>query len=114
MEVLMSINERLFYLLDNCNISQKEFSNLTGIPSQTISGWKNRKTDPPSSLIPVIANFFGVSCDFILTGSLYENSSNSNKEFHDLIYTFSLLSESDKREILEFMKLKIRLSSNIT
>ena len=65
----MSINERFFNLLDERNITQKEFSQKTGIPTQTVSGWKKRKTDPPASLISSIADFFNVSCDYILTGS---------------------------------------------
>ena len=69
----MSINERLFFLLDTKEISQAELSSATGIPSQTISGWKNRKTDPPAYLIPVIADFLKVSCDFLLKGDSCEN-----------------------------------------
>lgn len=84
----MSINERFFNLLDERNITQKEFSQKTGIPTQTVSGWKNRKTDPPAALISSIADFFNVSCDYILTGSDsycssssdYSNLLNENKE----------------------------------
>ena len=46
----MTINERFFKLLDEKKVSQKDFCEATGIPKQTVSGWKNRKTDPPASL----------------------------------------------------------------
>ena len=45
----MTINERFFKLLDEKKVSQKDFCEATGIPKQTVSGWKNRKTDPPAS-----------------------------------------------------------------
>ena len=40
----MTINERFFKLLDEKKVSQKDFCEATGIPKQTVSGWKNRKT----------------------------------------------------------------------
>ena len=64
----MTINERFFKLLDEKKVSQKDFCEATGIPKQTVSGWKNRKTDPPASLIPTIAAYFGITSDFLLTG----------------------------------------------
>ena len=57
----MTINERFFKLLDEKKVSQKDFCEATGIPKQTVSGWKNRKTDPPASLIPTIAAYFGIT-----------------------------------------------------
>lgn len=44
----MTINERFFKLLDEKKVSQKDFCESTGIPKQTVSGWKSRKTDPPA------------------------------------------------------------------
>ena len=64
----MTINERFFKLLDEKKVSQKDFCESTGIPKQTVSGWKSRKTDPPASLIPTISAYFGVTSDFLLTG----------------------------------------------
>lgn len=100
----MSINERFFNLLDEKNITQKEFSQKTGIPTQTISGWKNRKTDPPAALISSIADFFHVSCDYILTGS--DSYCMNSSAYSNL---FLSLSDDDQEEIMEIMKLKIRL-----
>ena len=36
----MTINERFFKLLDEKKVSQKDFCESTGIPKQTVSGWK--------------------------------------------------------------------------
>ena len=50
----MTINERFFKLLDEKKVSQKDFCEATGIPKLTFSGWINRKSDQPASLIPTI------------------------------------------------------------
>lgn len=49
-------------------VTQKEFCQTTGIPKQTVSGWKNRKTNPPASLIITIADYFGVTAGYMLIG----------------------------------------------
>ena len=66
----MTINERFFKLLDEKKVSQKDFCEATGIPKQTVSGWKNRKTDPPASLIPTIAASLGSHLTFCLPGKM--------------------------------------------
>lgn len=64
----MTINERFFELLNQSSDSQKKFCEDTGIPQSTLSAWKKRKTDPPAELIFTIANYLGVSVEYLLTG----------------------------------------------
>ncbi len=98
----MTINERFFALLDEMGVSQKEFCQSTGIPKQTISGWKSRKTDPPASLIITIANYFGVTAGYILTGEEPKYPDNSREEFStkQLLAYYNSLSEVEKNIIL--------------
>ena len=84
----MTINERFFKLLDEKKVSQKDFCEATGIPKQTVSGWKNRKTDPPASLIPTIAAYFGITSDFLLTGKDECNQADLD-HFFMLLYILS-------------------------
>lgn len=98
----MTINERFFKLLDEKKVSQKDFCEATGIPKQTVSGWKNRKTDPPASLIPTIAAYFGITSDFLLTG---KECNQADLELNDtstqqLLKYFSSLSEVEKNIVL--------------
>ena len=93
----MTINERFFKLLDEKKVSQKDFCEATGIPKQTVSGWKNRKTDPPASLIPTIAAYF------LLTGK--DECNQADLELNDtstqqLLKYFSSLSEVEKNIVL--------------
>lgn len=99
----MTINERFFKLLDEKKVSQKDFCESTGIPKQTVSGWKNRKTDPSASLIPTIAAYFGVTSDFLLTGK--DECNQADLELNDtstqqLLKYFSSLSEVEKNIVL--------------
>ena len=99
----MTINERFFELLNEKGVTQKEFCQTTGIPKQTVSGWKNRKTDPPASLIITIANYFGVTSGYMLTGEEPKYpSADGTEEFStkQLLSYYNALSEVEKNIIL--------------
>ena len=64
----MTINERLFSLLEERRISQKDFASAIGVSSRNISSWHTRGSDPPADLICRIADFLGVSTEWLLTG----------------------------------------------
>ena len=51
----MIISERIFERLSQIYMSQKEFSEQTGIRQSTISEWKARKTNPTAEKIYVYA-----------------------------------------------------------
>lgn len=99
----MTINERFFKLLTEKGVTQKEFCQATGIPKQTVSGWKNRQTDPPASLIITIADYFGVTAGYMLTGEEPKSpSANGIEEFStkQLLSYYNALSEVEKNIIL--------------
>lgn len=52
----MTISERIFELLEEKKISQKTFSQQTGIPQSTISDWKRKKTNPAADKIMIICD----------------------------------------------------------
>ena len=65
----MIISERVFKLLKEKNISQKEFSEATGIAQSTISDWKRKKTNPASDKIMIICDVLGVDPIELLSGT---------------------------------------------
>jgi len=69
----MIISERVFMLLKEKNISQKEFSEATGIAQSTISDWKRKKTNPASDKIMIICDVLGVDPIELLSGTEGEN-----------------------------------------
>lgn len=71
----MLISERVFELLKEKGMSQKEFSLRTGIAQSTISDWKSKKVNPASDKILIICDVLQVSPYELLAGSAaqYEN-----------------------------------------
>lgn len=71
----MTINGRVFQLLADQKRKQKELADFIGVNERNISTWKDRGTDPPAKLIFKIAEFFGVSVEWILTGEEHLHTS---------------------------------------
>lgn len=71
----MTINGRVFQLLADQQRKQKELADFIGVNERNISTWKDRGTDPPAKLIFRIAEFFGVSVEWILTGEEHPHTS---------------------------------------
>ena len=56
----MKINDRIFDLIKEKGITQKEFSARTGIPQSTISDWKGKDLNPSAGKI--LKRFVGLPC----------------------------------------------------
>lgn len=65
---MVTINERVFQLLFESHRSQKDLADFCGVNERNIGSWKSRGSDPPAKLICKIAEFFGVSVVWLLTG----------------------------------------------
>lgn len=57
----MTISERIFHILKERGISQKEFSEQTGITQSSISDWKRKKTNPNAEKIMIICDVLKIS-----------------------------------------------------
>lgn len=64
----MIISERVFMLLEERGMSQKVFSEKTGISQSTISDWKRKKTNPASDKIMLICDVLNVTPYELLSG----------------------------------------------
>lgn len=64
----MTINGRVFQLLIDQKRKQKELADYLGLNERNIATWKSRGSDPPAKLVFQIAEFFGVSVEWLLTG----------------------------------------------
>ena len=64
----MKIRDRIFDKLDELNMSQKEFSEKTGIPQTTISDWRKKKTNPKAEKILIICKVLNVNPEWLLSG----------------------------------------------
>lgn len=71
----MTISQRIFALLREKKLSQKELSEYTGISPAAISSWKSKGTNPSSDKIVKISEFLDVDVYYLLTGE-YQPASN--------------------------------------
>lgn len=64
----MTISERIFYLMENKNITQVELSRRTGIAKSNISDWKKKKTNPKADCLLSICDALEITPNQLLTG----------------------------------------------
>ena len=96
----MIISEKIFCLISEKGITQKEFSAQTGISQSTISDWKRKKTNPSADKILKICEVLQVTPYELLA----ENTADINE---NIDYLFAM--NRDEEIILEsFRNLKSR------
>ena len=65
---IMTISDRIFEKLRQTGLTQKTFSEKTGISPSTISEWKSKKTNPTFEKIMVICKVVDVTPEWLLSG----------------------------------------------
>ncbi len=66
---MKTISDRIFELLKEKGMSQKEFSARTGIAESSISDWKKKRTNPVSDKILIICEVLEVTPYDLLSGA---------------------------------------------
>jgi transcriptional regulator with XRE-family HTH domain len=64
----MTISERIFDLLKKQRKKQGDLARALGVRPTTVSEWNTGKREPSGSLYEKIAEYFGVSLDYLITG----------------------------------------------
>ena len=109
----MTISERIFELLDKRGMSQKEFSEKTGIAQSSISDWKRKKTNPVSEKILIICNVLDVTPYELLGGTDGVGSRSNpsdmilidkNSEYGNAIMDFLALDKGNQGRMLGYLK----------
>ncbi len=65
----MTISDRIFERLRMIHMTQKEFSESTGIAPSTISEWKSKRTNPTLEKIMIICKVLDVTLEWLLSGA---------------------------------------------
>ena len=77
----MTIGQRIFYLLEEKNMTQKEFSNRTGIATTTISDWRKKNTNPGSDKVMAICAALDVTPEYLLSGVSEDSERGKNVDY---------------------------------
>ena len=71
---MKTVSDRIFELLKERKMTQKEFAQRTGIAESSISDWKKKRTNPVSDKILIICEVLGVSPYELLSGAEHTGS----------------------------------------
>ena len=109
----MTISERIFERLRQIDMTQKEFSESTGILPSTVSEWKKNKTNPSSDKILSICRTLDVSPEWLLSGVDPAASRGKNHEYYVvdvstdtgiLVSEFNKLDRTQRDRILGYVE----------
>ena len=63
---IMNVRENIFRLMEERGMTQKEFSERSGIAESTVSDWKRKQLNPGVDKLPMICRTLGVTSDALL------------------------------------------------
>lgn len=100
----MEIIERIYELLHDKDKRAYELCEKLNIRTSTMSTWKARTNDPPAKYMKTIADFLGVSLDYLLTGQEAPVRKTTTPEEDELLELFRSLPENKKYEFVGELK----------
>lgn len=114
-----TVSEKIFELLKQKDMSQKEFSERTGISQSTISDWKRKKTNPAADKILKICEVLQVSPSELLEEDEIEaNKKRSgdyvlfSKDERFLVESYRNLEPNQKERLMGYMRALRDMISN--
>lgn len=92
----MNIGEKIDYFIFKQGISQKKLANDLNIATTTLNGYIKNKRQPSYDTLVSIADYFNVSCDYLLN----HNTNDLSTQDITLVKSFNCLSKNQKELIL--------------
>lgn len=93
----MTINKRMFEIMEIKQIKPINLANTLGISKSVVSTWKSRGTNPPIEYTERICELLGVTIEYFITGK-EENKTYTDEE-KELIKNYRELSEKNKGKV---------------
>ena len=115
----MTISEKIFSLIEARGMSQKDFSERTGIAQSTISDWKRKKTNPVSEKILIICEVLRVTPYELLSGTEGKGKRGNrpevimldkSSEAGQVMETYLSMDAKKQQKLLGYMKALTELS----
>lgn len=101
----IALGENLRSLRNRENITQEQLAEALEVSPQAVSRWENEATFPDISLLPIIANYFNVTTDYLLG----VDTCHKQGEIAKVIETDERLRyEGKTRESVEFLREKVK------
>ena len=105
----MQLGRRIKELRKTRNITQQDLAEMLGVSYQAISRWENSITSPDITALPVLANIFNVTVDYLLDVNINENT-----QIIENIYkqSWELCVNQKHKEAQELLEEKTKLFPN--
>ncbi len=78
----MTVSDRVFQRMKDIGMSQKEFSEKTGIAQSTISEWKSKGNNPTAEKIMPICSVLDVTPEWLLSGATVRGNRSRKPDFY--------------------------------
>lgn len=101
----MTFSEKLRLLIEENDLTQKGLANELHIPVSTFGGYVQGTSEPDFQTLVMIANYFGVSADYLLSN--YSDDVKSDDEA-ELLRVFRRLSPDDRKIFVEHGKTTLK------
>ena len=95
----MSILDRIFYLIKKQRLTNKQVAIDLGLPPRYFAERKYQNREPSNKVCRQIADYFGVSVAWILTGK--EDKNFLSKDMYVLMKEIEALSEDKKEFVID-------------
>ena len=95
----MNLGNKIKTLRKQNNLTQENLAEMLGVSYQAISRWENNITSPDISTLPILANIFDVTVDYLLDVNILKNEETINK-IYDEYYNLSIDNKLDECETL--------------
>lgn len=101
--------EKLKNLREDADLKQKELGKDLNVTSQTISGWEINRTKPDYEMLKKIANYFGVSTDYLLGNTPQKSEQEEIESLRQLLIKKGImkpgedLSKQDLDNLMKFV-----------
>lgn len=106
----MAFGEKLYELLEDRDISQKEFAKILNIAPTTLNGYIKEKRQPDFELVKKISSILNVSVDFLIDNS--ETAFNITSKELTLIYKLRTLSNEQQQIIYDLINISAKSKKN--
>lgn len=100
----MPIIDRIYQLLREKDKKASELCEVLGVTQSTMSTWKSRHNNPPAESMKAIADFLGVSLDFLMTGEDPPAPRYTTAQEDELLELFRALPEGKRYEYIGDLK----------
>ena len=97
----MNIGNKIKKLRQENGLTQEDLAEQLGVSFQAVSRWENSTTYPDITLLPIIANMFDVTIDYLLDMDSYKTKEEIDKILENDDILFNLGKTKEREEKLE-------------